>query len=381
MNTRNGKKIALLLVITMISMSLLPYATAYDTDMDGTDDSVDDCVRASGTSSIDRTGCPDRDGDGTSDITDGWTTPNPNFQTEFVISSNNDYTDIDYSPTGEFVVTVEDGQFVRIWNSTSFINVLSGNLGSSNTGTSVAYSPDGNFIAAGMSNDAINIWYAANFTSVNGEISVDVGSGDQVNDVEFSPDNNYVAVSIGRSGNSGTNGQTKMINVSTGIQDASYNPSNEDRFYDAAFSPDGGMLAMGGNGDWFIVNTSSGSQAYSNSGPSASVNGIAWSPDGNYIALCIGYSQGSSRVQLMKVGVGSGWTQQWIKTHSTSCYAVDFSPDGSQVVFGMGYYQASGSTAFVYDTVSGISVDAFDFRPSSGCSGQSSPCGTFNGID
>ena len=104
MNNRNGKKIALLLVITMTSMSLLPYVTAFDTDMDGTDDSVDDCIRASGTSSIDRIGCPDRDGDGKSDITDGWTTPNPNFQTEQILTSNQDYIDIDYSPSGELSI-------------------------------------------------------------------------------------------------------------------------------------------------------------------------------------------------------------------------------------------------------------------------------------
>jgi len=374
------KKISILLTLTMISMLFLPFATAFDTDMDGTDDTFDDCIRASGTSSIDRTGCPDRDGDGKSDIADGWTTPNPNFQTEYVLTSQNDYRDIDYSPTGEFLVTVEDGTFVRKWNSTTFVNVLSVSLGSSNTGTSVAYSSDGNYIAAGLSNDAINIWYAGNFTSVNGEISVDVGSGDYVNDVEFSPDSQTLAVVIGRSGNSGTNGQAKIINVSSGLQEASYNPSGEDRFYDAAYSPDGSMLALGGNGDWFTVNTSSGAQAYSNSGPSAPVYGIAWSPDGNYIALCIGYDNGNSKIQMMKVN-GNSWTQQWIKTHTTSCASVDFSPDGSQVVFGLGYYQASGSTAFVYQTDSGLGVDTFDFKPSQGCnSWQGNPCGTFSGI-
>lgn len=99
MNRHNGEKIALLLVTTMLMMSMLPFASAYDTDMDGSDDSVDDCIRASGTSSIDRTGCPDADGDGKSDLNDGWTTPNPNFQTEQILTSNNDYNDIDYSPS------------------------------------------------------------------------------------------------------------------------------------------------------------------------------------------------------------------------------------------------------------------------------------------
>lgn len=47
-----------------------------DADLDGVEDSVDDCMNVAGTSTIDRTGCPDTDGDGYSDPDIGWTTAN-----------------------------------------------------------------------------------------------------------------------------------------------------------------------------------------------------------------------------------------------------------------------------------------------------------------
>ena len=40
-----------------------------DTDGDGVDDSVDNCIFVAGNSTQDRTGCPDTDGDGYSDVT------------------------------------------------------------------------------------------------------------------------------------------------------------------------------------------------------------------------------------------------------------------------------------------------------------------------
>lgn len=47
-----------------------------DADLDGIEDSVDDCMNVAGTSAVDRTGCPDSDGDGYSDPDSGWTIAN-----------------------------------------------------------------------------------------------------------------------------------------------------------------------------------------------------------------------------------------------------------------------------------------------------------------
>ena len=69
---RRSRVRSLLLIVLMLlaTISLLSVASAGDTDGDGIDDSVDDCPVAAGNSTIDRTGCPDRDGEGTSDKND-----------------------------------------------------------------------------------------------------------------------------------------------------------------------------------------------------------------------------------------------------------------------------------------------------------------------
>ena len=71
MDSRGKVFAALLLLI----LATLPITVSADSDGDGVSDSTDDCIWASGTSTVDRTGCPDRDGDGISDYNDGWSPP------------------------------------------------------------------------------------------------------------------------------------------------------------------------------------------------------------------------------------------------------------------------------------------------------------------
>jgi WD40 repeat protein len=371
---------AMFLTILMFFMTLAPLAAGADSDGDGFDDSVDDCRWAYGTSSIDKDGCPDSDGDGTSDINDKWTTNNPNFQNEFTISSNQDYLDVDYSPDGEFVTTASENGFVRIWNASTHVNIRSV-LAHSNNGevTSVSYSPDGMYVAAGLDDDTMDIYYSSNLTSVHGSISVDVGSGDYVYDVEFSPDSTLVAVSIGRSGNGGTNGQVKLIKVSDGLQLGNgLNPNSEDRFEDAAFSPGGEYIALASDDDFYIVDIATRATTYSVSSPPANVNAIAWSPDGNYIAMCGGWEGNQASFDMYEFS-GSSWTLIWQKTITTSCASTDFSYDSSQVVAGMYWYLGDANSGVVYDSDSGVEIDRFNGPRPGGCGGNDG-CGQMNGI-
>ena len=143
--------LAFLFLVSVTSIA----AQAADTDGDGVQDSADDCPWSPGNSTVDKSGCPDRDGDGTSDVADGWTINNPNFQNEFTTSSSNSYYAVDYSPSGEFIVTGAEDGFVRIWNASTWTIVRSFNAG--NLVWTVDYSPDGTYVAAGMSDDTVEI--------------------------------------------------------------------------------------------------------------------------------------------------------------------------------------------------------------------------------
>ena len=368
--------LAFLFLVSVTSIA----AQAADTDGDGVQDSADDCPWSPGNSTVDKSGCPDRDGDGTSDVADGWTINNPNFQNEFTTSSSNSYYAVDYSPSGEFIVTGAEDGFVRIWNASTWTIVRSFNAG--NLVWTVDYSPDGTYVAAGMSDDTVEILYAANLSSVHGSINMDVGSNDWVENVEFSPDSSTIAVAIGReNGQYDTNGEVSILEVATGSELYTLNPNSEDRFYDAAYSPGGDYLALAGYGDIYIVNTTSGSATWTFTNPPDAVNAVAWSPDGNYIAMCGGWEGSSASFDMYKYVSGS-WSLIWQKTTSTSCASTTFSSDSTQVVSGMYWYQSDGASAIVYESDTGTEVDRFSGPRPGGCTsgGGGNNCGQLNGV-
>ena len=378
--TRSHRKHGAVLLVFLFLASVTSLAVqAADSDGDGVQDSADDCPWAAGTSTVDKTGCPDRDGDGTSDFSDPWTITNPNYQNEFTTSSSNDYYSVDYSPSGEFIVTGSEDGFVRIWNASTWTHLRSANT---NTDVnSVDYSADGMYVAAGLGDDTINIYYSSNLTSVHGAISVDVGGNDQVNSVEFSPDSSTVAVAIGRdNANQGTNGEVTVYDVLTGTELYAVNPNGEDLFYDLAHSPDGQYIALAGYSDIYIVNTTSRSTTWTFTNPPAAVNSLAWSPDGNFISMCGGWEGQSASFDMYQYGSGS-WNRIWEKTTTTSCASTTFSSDSSQVISGMYWYQADGATARVYDSYSGTQIDSFNGPRPGGCSsGNNNQCGVIYGV-
>ena len=367
------------LITTLFLLAALPLTVSADSDNDGISDATDDCIWAAGTSSTDKTGCPDRDGDGVSNLNDPWTTPNPNFETEQIINSNENYNDIEYSGNGYSVVTGSDDNYIRIWNSSTFVNLRSANMGSDVH--SVAFSPDSNYVAAGVDDDTVHIFDAISMNNLYGAIDVNVGSNERIYDLEFSPDSNLLAVSIARDNtNFATNGIVTFIEVTTGnFFSSGINPGGEDRFYDTAFSPDGNFIAVGSEGDWYISEISTGNVVETVTSPPDSVNAIAWSPDGNYIVMCGAYESNGARVQVHAYD-GSSWPIIWEVPTSTSCSSADFSPDGSKFVVGMYWFEADGATAKIYQTTTGLLVDAFSGPRPNNCAGNNIQCGQIDGV-
>jgi hypothetical protein len=352
-------------------------ASGADTDNDGIDDSIDDCIYAPGNSTTDRTGCPDRDGDGTSDFNDGWTSANPSFNKDVAVTQNYDFTGVDHSPDGEFVASSDENGYLRIWNATSGINIQSINVGGDLT--SVSWSADGRFVGITKDDDTANVYYANNLSSVHGTISADVGSGDYTNDIAISNDGSMAAISIGRSGNSGTNGVVRVINMTDGSVMQNLNPGGEDRFYSAQFSPSDSHILVGSSNDFYVVETSTWSTVRSEPSPNGAVNAVDWSPDGKHMAICEGWDGGGATIRVYAAG---SWVQKWSKGTSTSCMTTTFSPDGKQVIFGFSYYQTDGSISRIYDVSTGNVVDELAQPRPGSCNsgGGGNNCGTTNGL-
>ena len=68
MENTTAKLRAILLAFFFTIVAFSSFVSATDSDGDGLDDVNDDCPFAAGTSTIDRQGCPDRDGDGEPDV-------------------------------------------------------------------------------------------------------------------------------------------------------------------------------------------------------------------------------------------------------------------------------------------------------------------------
>ncbi|MBT4059640.1 MAG: hypothetical protein HOE69_04960 [Euryarchaeota archaeon] len=371
-----------LLIVTIIS----PIVSAGDLDGDGVDDALDDCPLAYGTSTVDRDGCPDADGDGTSDVDDPWVIQAGGFLEDSRQSMSDDQYTSSFNFDGSKYLTTEDtggwgssNGWLRIWDTATQTNVKSVEF-SGDFVHDAAWSDDGMYVAAVIDDDTLHAYYSSNATPLF-SVSTDVGSGDQPNEVAYSPDGTMIAVVIGRSGNSGTNGEVQIYNSLNGSEIHSFNPASADRFYSVDWSPDGSRILIGGRDDVWIYETTSWTVNRSINTNRGSNNAVAWSPDGNTIATCEAWEGSGARVRLYEVVSG---LQNWKYDTSTTCNDIEFSPDGTQLVAAHTYYQSDGASLRIFkvDASAATIVDTMSGPRPGGCtsSGNGNNCGSIYGI-
>jgi len=345
----------------MLGVVLTPLsASAADSDGDTVDDSLDDCPHAAGTSTIDKTGCPDRDGDGYSDTYDGWTSNNPNFGIDQQLTGGSHYS-VDHNSDGSLLATAAGTQ-IRIFDTSTHTNVRSSAqlVGGNNAYiTSIDWSPDDAYIAATLSDDTATILHASNMTIVHEDIT-HTGSSRTFSDVAFFPNSTSIAVvdesSGGWGGGTCTGCAVMLIDVATGTIWQEVKPAgNSGSYSSVAFSQDGSRMAVGGDGNAYLINTSSWATIRAmNPGSGANVNSIDISPDGNTIAMCTAFDNGVSQLRAFRTSDGASILS---KTGTSSCYGVDVSPDSNQVAYTIGYYGSDGGRSVIYEMQSGTLID------------------------
>jgi eukaryotic-like serine/threonine-protein kinase len=183
----------------------------------------------------------------------------------------------------------------------------------------VAFSPDGQRLASASDDHSVKVWDAR----TGQEVFTYKGHSDGVSRVVFSPDGLRLA-------STSTDRTTKIWDAGTGLVACTIR--HDDRVKGLAFSPDGRFIATGGyyNQTVWLWDAHNGQKVRRFKGLSGLVNGVAFSPDGRRLA---GWGDGAGKGE---VKVWDRETGQEVLSigHPASIGDVAFSPDGQRLAGG-----------------------------------------------
>jgi len=184
-----------------------------------------------------------------------------------------------FGPDGNTLASASNDNWVKLWDTSTCTLIKS--FPAHIALTSVAFSPDGSTIAAGGSFALIKRWVVAS----GGELK-DIRTGpypsyESVSSIAFSPEKLLASGTI-LSGHPNTPRTVKLWDVETGEEIEAFRSFIYQRsVLSLAFSPNGKMLAVGGDSDAIsLVAVEETRQRLVLQGHAAAINSIAFTPDG-----------------------------------------------------------------------------------------------------
>ncbi len=244
-----------------------------------------------------------------------------------------------FSPDGQRIVSGGEDRTVKVWDAATGQQTLS-LKGHTGTVKSVAFTPDGKCIVSASNDRTVKVWDA----NKNQETLSLQGHGRPVSSVAFSPDGQRIVT--------GSNdGWMKVWDADKGTETLSRR-GHTAWVSAVAFSPDGQRIVSGSYDQTVKVwNADTGQQTLSLKGHSGQVYSVAISPDGQRIVSASGGLNGQGRPFSGEVRVWDATTGQQtlsLQGHAASVQCVAFSPDGQRIVSG-----SEDRTVKVWDAATG----------------------------
>ncbi|MES2466491.1 MAG: protein kinase [Verrucomicrobiota bacterium] len=235
------------------------------------------------------------------------------------------------SPDGKLIASVSDDATLKLWDASS---APESKVFHSSGAHGLALSPDGtHLVATGL--NSVDVWNVISGEKVLRErwtprISV------LTRGVAFSVDGQHFASSQGGVG---------IIIWNTATWKAIHTFPNFRAMYGLAFSPDGNHLAAcggsGRSGRAIVWDVASGKELHNLEGIPDSAHKVAFSPEGDLLAVAIGDAGTSMVSAVIIIDVGTGGVVRRLSAHKSCFFDVAFSPDGKILASAEGYYMGS----------------------------------------
>ncbi|HEY6542796.1 MAG TPA: serine/threonine-protein kinase, partial [Ktedonobacteraceae bacterium] len=210
---------------------------------------------------------------------------------------------------------------------------------------SVAWSPDGRYIVSGSQDGTAQVWEASTgqkLLSTRSHIDPSQAE-DWANSVAWSPNSKQIVIGY-------KDGTAEALDIVSRQKVAIYQYDTPWSVDAVAWSPDGQYVATGNFDNLVMVfSVSTGKLLYTYTGHNDSIKSIAWSHDSKRIAS--GSSDGTAQVWR----ASDGHTLLKYPLHNSDVWSVSWSPDDAFVVSG-----GLDGTAQVWDSVTGNTQVKYD---------------------
>ncbi len=242
-----------------------------------------------------------------------------------------DVSTLAWSPDGKYIASAGLDMTVQVWVATTG-NLVYTYHGHNDVVYDVAWSPGGTRIASASNDGTVQVWdaFIGKMTFTYKSPSNIKGILAPWNTVAWSPDGKRIAI--------GGIGNVEVLDLATGNLTASYG-YNAAIVHALAWSPDGRYIAVGSSASLVeIWDTITGHNVYNYQGHNADVLSVAWSPDGKRIVS--GSSDGTAQVWDALTGNNAYSYRGHVDfywghfTSNASVNAVAWSPDGKHIASG-----------------------------------------------